>query len=329
MSALALQRPPIRLPHRSNSLRALVRRYTTGSSMERKRGRPIISTLTPKLLTPEDVLDLSRKKKIRINFPGASILNDARLGYINTGKGGGQGGGDQIPFPPHSRGFLYYHSEPHAAPLEGGLRFRVTSDNSPSSFPRGQDLLAPWGLPWQIILPQISCNTDYIAVSDQLLHENLVKEEQLSRCRDIFGERLIYPQYILYRLDSPFLLNFASPIWLTAVGDELHTLPLAPLKDRDSEKKPCNPWTGSAVARFERSPRHPGRRVVRLRFLKIVQPVECTMEGYNGRVLEPEEGQLLTVSSYRHAAEPWAYDIDRKTRLGAALRVLWDKSGIS
>lgn len=83
------------------------------------------------------------------------------------------------------------------------------------------------------------------------------------------------------------------------------------------------------MARFERSPRHPERRVVRLRFLKIVQPAQCTIKGYNGRVQEPEEGELLTVSSYRRPAEPWAYNIDGKTRLAAALRVLWDKSGIS
>ncbi|KAJ7110671.1 hypothetical protein C8R44DRAFT_633906, partial [Mycena epipterygia] len=89
-------------------------------------------------------------------------------------------------FPPHSRGFLYYHSDAPAGSLEGSLRFRVTSDNTPSLFPRGQDLLAPWGLPWRIILPQIACHPKYARIREQLLRENLATEGQLSHHRDIF-----------------------------------------------------------------------------------------------------------------------------------------------
>ncbi|KAJ6566755.1 hypothetical protein B0H19DRAFT_713692, partial [Mycena capillaripes] len=62
----------------------------------------------------------------------------------------------RAPFPPQSSGFLYYHKNPSALPMEGSVRLRVTPDKEPSSFSRGQDLLIPSGCPWQIILPQNS-----------------------------------------------------------------------------------------------------------------------------------------------------------------------------
>lgn len=43
---------------------------------------------------------------------------------------------------------------------------------------------------------------------------------------------------------------------------------------------------------------------------------------------KPEEGQLLSVSNFRRAFKPWAYDVDREGKTAAGLRVLWDNSGI-
>ncbi|KAJ7240131.1 hypothetical protein B0H12DRAFT_57328 [Mycena haematopus] len=93
--------------------------------------------------------------------------------------------------------------------------------------------------------------------------------------------------------------------------------------------KDVAPWTGSAVARFESStsPEHAGRRVVCLRIVKIVTPFSCTVEQYKGRIVKPEEGQLLTMCVRGRAPAPWSYDIDAKNSAPAsALRVLWDNS---
>ncbi|KAJ7077763.1 hypothetical protein C8R44DRAFT_755041 [Mycena epipterygia] len=83
----------------------------------------------------KDVLDASRNKSIIIRFPDSNG-NGATVEYTSSEMA--------LPFPRHSRGFLYYHSEPHAAPLEGSVRFRVTPDGTPLSFSRGHDSLAPW-----------------------------------------------------------------------------------------------------------------------------------------------------------------------------------------
>ncbi|KAJ7110593.1 hypothetical protein C8R44DRAFT_856871 [Mycena epipterygia] len=284
----------------------------------------------PALLTSGDVLDISRKNTFSIHFSAAGIPSGrgVLLQYGRRKDG-------HIPFPAHSRGFLYYHRKPHAAPLEGSLRFRVTPDDNPSSFPHGQDLLTPWGFPWELILPQIARRGLYSKIQDQLLHENLATEEQFSHCRTLFHSvATIDPQYTLFRLDSTFPLNFSSTMRLTAVGDALYSLKLSPHAERIW--RPFNndwtdsPWSGSALVHFEPStrPEHTGRRMVHLRIEKIIQPVACIVEGYKGRVLKPEEGELLTVSIYRRTPEPWAYDIDRDTiKNTAGFRALWDKTG--
>ncbi|KAJ7106891.1 hypothetical protein C8R44DRAFT_744771 [Mycena epipterygia] len=164
--------------------------------------------------------------------------------------------------------------------------------------------------------------------SEQVLRENLAKEGQLAHCRNIFRER-ISPQWMLFRLDPPFTVNFSAQISLTAVADTLlHPLRLDLFRDSlPVTYKRVLPWSGSAVARFKPStrPEHAGRRVIHLRIVKIVTPVACPAKG---RMLEPKEGQLLTVSDNRRAPAPWAYDIDRKTDAAFALRVLWNKSGL-
>ncbi|KAJ7099659.1 hypothetical protein C8R44DRAFT_598226, partial [Mycena epipterygia] len=226
-----------------------------------------VSTLHPERLKPEDFLDLSEKKSMTIRFPDSGLGRGAALRYTSAEI--------DLPFPRHSRGFLYYisfnstwcyHSEPHAASLEGSIRFRVTPDGTPASFLRGQDLLAPWALPWQITLLQIARFPKYARIREQVLREKLAKEGQLAHCRSIFRER-ISPQWMLFRLDSPFAVNFSAQISLTAVADTL----LHPLRlDFFRDSLPVT-YKRSAVARFEPStrPEHAGRRVIHLRIVKI------------------------------------------------------------
>ncbi|KAJ7110668.1 hypothetical protein C8R44DRAFT_800428 [Mycena epipterygia] len=326
-----MQGIPFCLLARRTSSRVRIRSYTSdirGIPRERKRPGPkghIISTLVPELLKSEDFLDPSKKQSISIRFP-ASDGRGAMLRYMRTEKDG------ILPFPPHSQGFLYCHSEPPMTLLEVSLRFRVTAGNNPSSFPRGQDLLTPWGLPWQITLPQI-IHPQYAMIRDQLRHENLVTEGQLLYCEAVFQEEELEPHYTLFRLQSTFLVQFQVEIRLTAVSNEFHPVTLDPFRDWESGTGRC-PWVGAALARLEPSTRaeHAGRRVLHLRIVKIIQPVTCTVEEYKGRVLKPEEGQLLNVSFCDGVPEPWAFDIDASIDIegsiqdGAGLRVLWDAS---
>ncbi|KAJ7079997.1 hypothetical protein B0H15DRAFT_492403 [Mycena belliarum] len=54
------------------------------------------------------------------------------------------------PFPPETRGFLYFRSVPDQSPYGGGLRFRVAATPDKGGFLGGHDLLMPHGLPWHI-----------------------------------------------------------------------------------------------------------------------------------------------------------------------------------
>ncbi|KAJ7110680.1 hypothetical protein C8R44DRAFT_743139 [Mycena epipterygia] len=254
-----------------------------------------------------------------IRFPDSGSGRGVQLRYTHSER--------HLPFPRHSRGFLYYSSEPHRAPIEASVRFRLTPDETPASFLRGQDLLAPWALPWQITLLQIATLPRYLRIREQILHEGMVTEDQLSHCRHVFRKHSIFPQYTLFRLEQPFLANFSGSMSLTAVGETLHPFILNPF--RVLLPKQYFAWSGSALVRFEPStqPKHAGRRVVHMRIVKIVQPV-VRVEGHTARLDKPEEGQLLTVSLHSRDPGPWAYDIDGATKPASALRVLWDNSGL-
>ncbi|KAJ6546051.1 hypothetical protein DFH09DRAFT_1367493 [Mycena vulgaris] len=173
----------------------------------------------------------------------------------------------------------------------------------------------------------MACRATYASFAKQLVHENLVTQEQLSRYESIFSLRdSIFPYSTLFRLDSTFLVNFSRKVGLTVVGETLHPVNLPNLFAEYRKRVAILPWTGSAVARFEAStlPQHAERRVLHLRIVKTLQPVACSMAGYEGRVVRPEEGHLFTVRFYGRPPEPWAYNIDRKSNVAAALRVLWD-----
>ncbi|KAJ7882287.1 hypothetical protein B0H13DRAFT_928553 [Mycena leptocephala] len=230
-------------------------------------------------------------------------------------------------------GFLYYHKGPQAAPLEGSIRFRITPNRAPSSFALGQDLLWQSGLPWHITLPQVALQNAFIQFRDQLLSECLVTEEELSQCRHIFQGRRING-HTIFRLTQEFPVHFESGgVQLFAVADTLLHVGFPYLFRGCIGSIQHDIWNGFGIVRFEAStrPENAGRRVIHLRIVKIVTPVSCTvdtLEEYNCLPLKPEEGQLLTVQHAGKVPEPWAYDIDGKTKACAVLRALWDVSGM-
>ncbi|KAJ7700380.1 hypothetical protein B0H17DRAFT_1047116 [Mycena rosella] len=300
------------------------------STGPRKRHR--VSTLNPSLITPADYIDISQRMGFTVAFPGATVNGPQHeFPYVHEYPYSSNHP-EQLPFPRHSRGFLYYQSDPQAGPLEGGVRLRVTPNNSPSSFPGGQDLLTPYGLPWQISLAQVACRPLYAPIGVQLVNETLVTLDQLSRCRDIFTSRAsLAPQYqyTLFSLASTFPVNFAHPITLTVVGEELHELELSMMFTASAPGcKRHFPWSGSAIAQFEPSTLHAGR-VLHLRILKIVNPVAFAVdsESYTGQILRPKEGHLFRIIDRHGVPGPWTYDIDhRESKIAAAFQILWENS---
>ncbi|KAJ7720049.1 hypothetical protein B0H16DRAFT_1432477 [Mycena metata] len=193
---------------------------TMKTKARRSRVPTLISTLNSKLLHPADYMDLSGRKCIYLGF-SHKLYGDydshpeALFHYFETTQ--------RIAFPDKCAGFLYYHRDSHAAPLEGGLRFRCTPDRRPTSFSRGHDLLWPNGIPWQVLLPQLA-RPRYREFAAELLLEKLAPQTQILRCRELFGAAKVVPSRILFRLGQEFPVDFASPITLTVVAEKRHRL---------------------------------------------------------------------------------------------------------
>ncbi|KAJ7435008.1 hypothetical protein FB451DRAFT_1194951 [Mycena latifolia] len=260
-----------------------------------------ISTLNPSLLAADDYLNLSLRTRIIIRFPKSRGNSKGIFVYESSRRGA-------TPFPTQCTGFMYYCRDGNAAPLEGSIRFCVTSKNVPSFFHIVHDLLLPSGCPWQNQNPYLGpWDTRGNGYSDpRLVEEPLVTEQLLSQCRSIFGNRAtiatITPELILFRLTQQFPANFSRTTRLTVVGEALYFLDFKDLFRAYGDHK-----------YYFHGP--------------IVDPVPRNIEDYKGRTVKPKEEQLLNVSFRRGAPEPWAYDIDRKKTLPtAALRVLWENS---
>ncbi|KAF8147125.1 hypothetical protein K438DRAFT_1989843 [Mycena galopus ATCC 62051] len=317
---------PPRKTSRTNQL-ATPRSKDKLSTRPRSRRGPehTLFTLNPSHLGTADCLDLSGREAVQIRFPNSRGVT-SRLTYGHHQVDGAR---QLIPFPGNCTGFLYYYHDQHAAPLERSIRFRVTSNERPSSFGPGQDLLLPSGFPWQIMLLQVARLTEYACIQNQLMDESLITKEQVSHCRTLVLGRHFSSETILFRLTQPFPVTFTSELGLRIVGEKLHRLRFQCF-EASLHGKDHYPWAGSAIARFEpsTSPEHAGRRVIFLRIIKIITPVSSNVneKEQTGRVLKPEEGKLLTLSRRGGTTHPWARDID-ESHAAAALRVLWDNSG--
>ncbi|KAJ7128816.1 hypothetical protein C8R43DRAFT_1134396 [Mycena crocata] len=169
-----------------------------------------------------------------------------------------EGNTTRIPFPNDTHGFLYYHSEPHLASLEGSLRFRVTPDTDPTSvILQGHDLLLPSGLSWQRNLPQLACHTERLGLRKQLLRDRLVTTNQLERCGEIFAQRGSIPFTILFRLDSLFLVDFVRALRVAVVGqspsphrkekETIHYVTLHGIFSDEVDGVCFHPWTGMSA----------------------------------------------------------------------------------
>ncbi|KAJ6456786.1 hypothetical protein C8R47DRAFT_186433 [Mycena vitilis] len=86
-----------------------------------------------------DFLDLSNRLEINLAFPSTKIRSGpfyrTRSQLLCTYTISGR-----VPFPENCKGFMYCHTHPRAAPLEGNLLFRLTERRDPASFEDGVDL---------------------------------------------------------------------------------------------------------------------------------------------------------------------------------------------
>lgn len=118
--------------------------------------------LDPKSLTRSTAcLDFSDRKTI--HFQRYSQTAELTYAFIDAENKKGR-----IPFPKHTRGYLYYHCPQNSA-VDGDLRFRITPDGRPSSFDRGADLCTPDGQIWSVPFERIVADPKMKAFRDKLV----------------------------------------------------------------------------------------------------------------------------------------------------------------
>ncbi|KAF8347418.1 hypothetical protein F5887DRAFT_1281109 [Amanita rubescens] len=253
-------------------------------------GSRVISTLCPKRLRPSDCIDISGLSSPTIRLPyGATILR----GFNNNTR---------VPFPPNTRGFLYYHTPPKAPPFVSEIRFRCA--NSLQDFSNGKDLLSSDKFnPWSIPLSALANQTAWLNFRGQLMLDDLASQTTLDTWvakKALYKSRRIGPRRpILYYFRQPFLFRFDAYelAFYTATKDQIGLcVATSPTVDERSRSVGVYPYGGSGVVQMERRGSKKGR--VALRVLEIVEPVKDLIKDYDGFVHRPTEGALIQRSKY-------------------------------
>ncbi|KAJ7468243.1 hypothetical protein B0H11DRAFT_2045993, partial [Mycena galericulata] len=286
--------------------------------------RRVVSTLDPSRLANADFVDISDLSSVQISFLRFNDTGD-RLHYMAGPQG------HIFPFPPRTRGFFYFRSAFDLSPLAGGLRFRISPNDISSSFSRGHDLLLPSGSPWELLLPRMVAHKTYATILKYLLSIGLVTYKQVGLCSRIFSDHGTIRGPVIYNIKQSFVVDFSVSPTLSFVGpSEILTSCVSTLFSEVSRRVRSYPYKGSALVRFERSPlpEHAGRRVLVLRVLEIINPVELVVPGYEGRVELPKAGELYSMRPRDNGpSKPWTYDLDLSYRIYSkttkALSFLW------
>ena len=163
----------------------------------------LLSSLCPNRLHPADHIDISGIRRPTVTLAsGTQFLNYARDSDNDTRS--------RLPFPPDTRGFLYYYTPPKAPPLAGEIRFRRA--NNLDSFHDGKDLLSADKIPWSISLFSLANQSTHVSLREQVLTDKLVSPTMLAKWAEDKLPSLRYPVgrdcTVLYYLRQPFFVRF-------------------------------------------------------------------------------------------------------------------------
>ncbi|TFK35890.1 hypothetical protein BDQ12DRAFT_267695 [Crucibulum laeve] len=165
----------------------------------RRRVRPQISTFDPARLVPEDYFDLSSRIAPNIKISTAPTPLNPYYDVRNRAY---------LPYPPGTRGFYYFHSDPSLPAAAAQIRFRVTPSPDPASFSEGKDLLRPSTLPWSLQILGLASDPPKPMLKE-LVKQGLVNTPLLEQCMAFYAkEPLSQYSHIATSLDDPFLVQF-------------------------------------------------------------------------------------------------------------------------
>ncbi|KAJ7641517.1 hypothetical protein FB45DRAFT_900396 [Roridomyces roridus] len=293
-----------------------------------------LGTLNASKLQRTDFASLSNQRWPTVSFVPPNIQTPRLPSFpLRYAKKAGQA----LPFPEGTRGFLYYKKQLHLSPLAAGVRFRVTTGSHPSTFHDGHDLLLD-GLPWQIPLHNIATvvgGSGYASLRNQLLRESLVDETQLERCKALTpNKKRLDHRLTVYTLNQPFTVDFSKTQFALIAGNSAVKVwqYAYTFADNRAQYRPLiRPYTGSALAQFERStlPEHNSNSTLVMRIVTMLQEPECVVPGYDGYIPVPRAGELVhRPMGHGRGAQlgPWFCDtVQEDSDSASILRMLLDK----
>ncbi|GLB43324.1 hypothetical protein LshimejAT787_1302250 [Lyophyllum shimeji] len=288
------------------------------SKSPRKLVSRTIQTLQPDRLTASDFIDLSDLTRRIIHVTSrCGTYSGVRVEYYN-GHFTRHKTQAHLPFPSNARGFLYYHNDPTLPHTTGCIRFRLTSASDPALFTSGDDLLGRNGLPWSISLFQLATQSKYAAFKSKVVEEGLIAASAMREATEGWGGnpsrcKFWITTQSLHYLEQPFGVNVAGHTRSLAVFTPSRTgsVMVVQLFWDMRRRVLAPPYTGRVLVRFERSalPEHAHGRFLVVRVLKIVEPIEVAIPGYDMWFPVPKEGSLVQ----RHAGKktvPLSIDLD-------------------
>ncbi|EKM60300.1 uncharacterized protein PHACADRAFT_179653 [Phanerochaete carnosa HHB-10118-sp] len=162
-----------------------------------------ITTVDPNKLTSDCFQDFSGQKFFGLRVqesagPSTSITLWQRK-FWSFAKDGTQ---VHARSPPGTHGFFYYRAPP---PWAGEIRFRITKDRNPSSFPSGHDFLLR-GMPWAVTLLFATPVSAFF--HNILLRDGLLSEGQIRRLESLepWQSRLAAKSHLVHSIGQPFAL---------------------------------------------------------------------------------------------------------------------------
>ncbi|KAF5377847.1 hypothetical protein D9615_006724 [Tricholomella constricta] len=279
-----------------------------------------IQTFNRDLLTVSDFVDLSHLDQPSIKL----YTGSARFTYLSSRL-------SKKPFPPNTRGFLYWHHDPSLPPTAGGIRFRLGDEADPNLFSTGTDLLYPNAMPWTIHLLSLACGSDYGSMKAQLIAERLVDAASFESLEKGTAHHNWNSTYI-HKLDQPFELDITRALTIRIISPP--RFGVAKLQGHFSDLRVSVrsiPYNGRILVRFEPSPfpehARPAPRppVIVLRVLKILTPIKVILPQYDMHVPVPVEGALLgkkPKGGFRNRV--FSIDLERAPKYHRDLNILVD-----
>ena len=283
-----------------------------------------VRTLDASKLRPSDYMDLTGSVRPVLRFeslhdaPGnGNHWSQVRYSYHQ---------GAIVPFPPDTRGFLYYHPAPADKPdVTSEIRFRVTTADDAKAFAAGSDLLLLNGAPWRIPLLRLvgegrDSRTPSLShlMAARLLEDGLVTKALLRKCRRLVKMTEVPAglsrKIVIHSLGQPFPIDFAhNRVLVTFLGAESTdiTRTLAPWASVAKKgRPPYSGWShlqfhltaiterypsGTALCCFEAYPAGTSESedTLAMRVVKLTSPVVAVAPDIPDVVPLPREGELL------------------------------------